>query len=109
MLVDLARRLLNAVGETGHLPATLGPSLEQVGIDHLYRAFADFCLALHSGSKHDDVKFRRTPPWPEIGPEIGIRYFRTVEGELVDPELDMYSPYRDGKLQSWTLKAASLS
>jgi len=107
-LIEFARLLLDHVKITSTLPATFGPPLERVGINHLYRAFADVCLTRNSGSSGGDIKFRRTPPWPEIGPEIGIRYFRAVEGELVDPELDMYTLYRDGKLQSWTLKPASV-
>ena len=105
-LVELARHLLNHVGKTGCLPANLGPPLERVGVNHLYRALAQSYVAIHSGSPLAEVRFRRMPSWPPLGSPIGINYMRAVEGELVAPDVDGNTLYRDGKLQTWTLKPA---
>jgi hypothetical protein len=106
-LVRIARQLIDHAKTTGHLPATLGEPLARVGINHLYRAFADLWLAALSGSIPAEVKFRRTPPWPNIASAIGISFMKAVEGELMDPDTEVNTLYRDGKLQTWTLKPAS--
>jgi hypothetical protein len=105
-LVQLARQLLDYTATTAHLPATLGEPLARVGINHLYRTFAETYLAMNSGSKPAEVRFRRMPPWPRIASAIGISYMKAVEGELVDPDTEVNTLYRDGKLQTWTLKPA---
>lgn len=105
-LVELARQLLDQVKTTGHLPATLGSPLERVGVNHLYRALAESFLALHSGSFLSEIKFTRVPPWPELGPPLGIRFLKAVEAEFMNPDTDVNTLYRDGKLQTWTLKPA---
>ncbi len=111
-LAQLARQLLDHVTTTGELPATLGAPLERVGINHLYRAFAETYLAMTSGSALTEVKFRYEgflngfPPWPKIASLIGIQYLKSVEGELMNPDTDANTLYRDGKLQAWTLKPA---
>jgi hypothetical protein len=102
----LARQLLDHTKTTGQLPATLGEPLERVGINHLYRAFAEFYLAIDSGSALMEVKFRRMPPWPNLASPIGITYMKAVEGELMNPDMEVNTLYRDGKLQTWTLKPA---
>lgn len=107
-LIDLARQLLEHVAATGHLPATFGPPLERVGINHLYRAFAESLLATNSGSALPEVKFRRMMPWPALGPAIGTSYLKAVEGEMMNPDTEVNTLYRDGKLQTWTLKPAIL-
>ena len=105
-LVELGGHLLNHVRKTDSLPATLGPPLERVGVNHLYRALAQSYAAIHSGSPLAEVRFRRMPSWPPLGSPIGISYMRAVEGELVAPDVDGNTLYRDGKLQTWTLKPA---
>ncbi len=105
-LTQLARQLIDHVVTSGHLPATLGEPLERVGVNHLYRALAESFLAAHSGSPLNELKFRRTPPCPALASPIGIRFLKAVEGELIDPDLDVNTLYRDGKLQTWTLKPA---
>ena len=105
-LVQIARRLLDHTRATGHLPATLGEPLARVGINHLYRAFAEVYLAAHGGSTPVEVQFRRMPPWPQIASAIGISFMKAVEGELMDPDTEVNTLYRDGKLQTWTLKPA---
>lgn len=105
-LVELARHLLNHVGKTGCLAANIGPPLERVGVNHLYRALAESYVAIHAGSPLAEVKFRRLPSWPPLGSPIGISYMRAVEGELLAPDVDGNTLYRDGKLQTWTLKPA---
>jgi hypothetical protein len=45
-------------------------------------------------------------PWPNIASPIGITYMKAVEGELMDPDTEVNTLYRDGKLQTWTLKPA---
>jgi hypothetical protein len=105
-LVRIARQLLDYTKSTGHLPATLGEPLARVGINHLYRAFAESFLAAESGPTPAEVKFRRMPPWPEIAPAIGVGFMKAVEGELMDPDTEVNTLYRDGKLQTWTLKPA---
>jgi hypothetical protein len=102
----LARQLLDHTKTTGQLPATLGEPLERVGINHMYRAFAEVYLAMNSGSALGEVKFRRMPPWPNLASAIGITYMKAVEGELMDPDTEVNTLYRDGKLQTWTLKPA---
>jgi hypothetical protein len=106
-LVQLARQLLGQSKTTGQLPATLGEPLERVGINHLYRAFAEAYLAMDSGSTLTEVKFCRMPPWPKIASLIGISYMKQVEGEFMNPDTDVNTLYRDGKLQTWTLKPAT--
>ena len=106
MLVQLARRLVGHTHTEGHLPATLGNPLERVGINHLYRAFAESYLAINAGSTLTEVRFRRMPPWPKIASAIGITYMKAVEGELMNPDMEVNTLYRDGKLQTWTLKPA---
>jgi len=104
MLVQFARQLLDRTKATGQLPGTLGEPMERVGINHLYRAFAETYLAMNSGSMLTEVKFRRMPPWPTIASAIGIAYLKAVEGELMNPDTEVNTLYRDGKLQTWTLK-----
>ncbi len=103
---DIARQLLDQTKAAGHLPATLGEPLARVGINHLYRAFAEVYLAAHTGSLPTGVKFSRMPPWPEIASAIGVSFMKAVEGELMDPDTEVNTLYRDGKLQTWTLKPA---
>ena len=105
-LVQLARQLLDYTKASGHLPATLGEPLARVGINHLYRAFAETYLAIDSGSTPAEVRFRRMPPWPQIASAIGVSFMKAVEGELMDPDTEVNTLYRDGKLQTWTLKPA---
>jgi peptidoglycan/xylan/chitin deacetylase (PgdA/CDA1 family) len=105
-LTQLARQLIDHVTSSGHLPATLGTPLERVGVNHLYRALAESILAMQSGSPLNQIKFRRTPPCPRLASPIGICFLKAVEGELIDPDLDVNTLYRDGKLQTWTLKPA---
>ena len=105
-LLELARQLLDHAKSTGQLPATLGEPLQRVGINHLYYAFAEAYLAIDSGSALAQVKFRRLAPWPRIASLIGITYMKAVEGELMNPDTEVNTLYRDGKLQTWTLKPA---
>ncbi len=105
-LILFARALFNHVGRSGQLPATLGEPSRRVGINHLYRAFAEAYLAQSAGSTLAEVKFRRMPPWPKIASPIGITYMKAVEGELMNPDTEVNTLYRDGKLQTWTLKPA---
>jgi hypothetical protein len=105
-LIQLARQLLDHTKSTGQLPATLGEPLQRIGINHLYYAFAEAYLAMDSDSALTQVKFRRMPPWPNIASPIGITYMKAVEGELMDPDTEVNTLYRDGKLQTWTLKPA---
>jgi peptidoglycan/xylan/chitin deacetylase (PgdA/CDA1 family) len=105
-LAQLARQLIDHVATTGHLPGTLGEPLERVGVNHLYRALPESFLAIHSGSPLNEIEFRRTPPCPALASPIGIRFLKAVEGELIDPDLNVNTLYRDGKLQTWTLKPA---
>jgi hypothetical protein len=106
-LAQLSRQLLEQSSATGHLPATLGEPLARVGINHLYRAFAEACAAADNGPMPAEVKFRRLPPWPNIASPIGIGFMKSVEGDLMDPDTEVNTLYRDGKLQTWTLKPAS--
>jgi hypothetical protein len=105
-LVQFARQLLEQATTTGQLPATLGDPSQRVGINHLYRALAESCLALSAGSTMTEVRFRRMPPWPKIASSIGITFMKAVEGELMNPDTEVNTLYRDGKLQTWTLKPA---
>ncbi len=105
-LVRFAHQLLDHLAATGQLPATLGKPLERVGVNHLYRAFAEAHLALNSGSTLTEVTFHRIPPWPKIASSIGISYMKAVEGEMMNPDTEVNTLYRDGKLQTWTLKPA---
>jgi hypothetical protein len=105
-LVQLARQLLDHTKSTGQLPATLGEPLQRIGINHLYHAFAEAYSAMDSGSALTQVKFRRMAPWPKIASSIGITYMKAVEGELMNPDTEVNTLYRDGKLQTWTLKPA---
>jgi len=105
-LAQLARQLIDHMNASGHLPATLGAPLERVGVNHLYRALGENVLAMHAGSPSNEIKFRRTPPCPALASPIGIRFLKAVQGELIDPDLDVNTLYRDGKLQTWTLKPA---
>ena len=76
---QLARQLVDEVKATGHLPANLGPPLGRVGVNHLYLAFAE-------------------PLW--------IANLKMVQGDDMDPDLDVNSIFRDTRLQTWTLKPA---
>jgi hypothetical protein len=105
-LVQLARQLLDHKKSTGQLPATLGEPLQRIGINHLYYGFAEAYLAMDSGSALTQVKFRRMPPWPNLASPIGIKYMKAVEDEMMDPDTEVNTLYRDGKLQTWTLKPA---
>lgn len=108
-LTDLARRLLDSVATSGHLPATLGAPLERVGVNHLYGALAESLRGIDSGPPPAEIRFRRMMPWPALAPSIGIRYLKAVEGEMMDPDTEVNTLYRDGKLQTWTLKPALFS
>ena len=108
-LASIARQLLDQTKATGHLPATLGDPLARVGINHLYRALAEAYLAADKGSLPAEVRFSRMPPWPEIASAIGVGFMKAVEGELMDPDTEVNTLYRDGKLQTWTLKPGSAS
>jgi hypothetical protein len=105
-LVELARQLLDHTQSTGQLPATIGGSLERVGVNHLYRAFAETYLAISSNSELSEIKFHRMVPWPKIAPAIGMQYLRYLDGPTMSPDIDRNTLYRDGKLQTWTLKPA---
>lgn len=53
------------------------------------------------------IRLTRVRPWPELGTPIALAFLRAVEGALMDPDTDVNTLYRDGKLQTWTLKAAA--
>jgi hypothetical protein len=59
-LIRLSREVLDHVKATGELAATLGPPLERVGVNHLYRALAEIFLVMYSGSIPTEIKFQRT-------------------------------------------------
>jgi hypothetical protein len=107
-LIQFAGQLLAHAAATGRLPATLGKPLQRIGINHLYRALAEGYSAMNAGSKLTGVKFRCLPPWPKIASPIGITFMKAVEGELMNPDTEVNTLYRDGKLQTWTLKPAAV-
>jgi hypothetical protein len=107
-LIAFARQLLVHVKATGQLPATLGGTLNRVGVNHLYRAMAQAFQAIRSNSVPSEIHFFSSPPWPELAVQIGRRYLQAEESGLVSPDLDMNTVYRDAKLQTWTLKPATL-
>jgi len=109
MLIQRAQEVMAHVEATGHLPATLGPALQRVGINNLCRAFAEAFRALHAGTVLPEVPLRPMPRYPEIAQAIGLRYLEVAEGHLADPDLDIDALYRHGKLQTWTLKPAVMS
>jgi hypothetical protein len=82
----------------------LRPSLGQL-FTKKFR-LAEAFLTLHRGGEFTEIRFRRTPPHPEIASAIGTRFFKSVEGELMDADININTLYQDGKLQSWTLKPA---
>ena len=63
---------------------------------------------MNAGSKLTAVRFRRLPPWPKIASPIGITFMKAVERELMNPDTEVNTLYRDGKLQTWTLKLAAV-
>jgi hypothetical protein len=73
-LLELARALLDHANSTGHLPSTLGAEIERVGVNHLYRGLSEAFLAVHRRAQFAEIRFRRTPPHPEIASAIGIRF-----------------------------------
>jgi hypothetical protein len=105
-LVELARELIDHVNTEGHLPATLGAPLERVGVNHLYRALAGSLVALEEGSVPNEVTFGRMPTLPEIATPLWIGFLNMIQGDLMDPDLDVHTLYRDTRLQTWTMKAA---
>jgi hypothetical protein len=105
-IVERAREVLDHDAATGHLPALLGPDGARVGINHLYRAFAETVVAIGKGDAPASVALRPMPRYPDIAQEIGVRYLRIAEGDLLHPDLDVDALYRHGKLQTWTLKPA---
>ena len=107
-LAKLAGELIGHVESTGHLPATLGAPLERVGANHLYGAFAGYVLEASIGNSPSEIRFRRMPPWPALASQIGIAFMKQAEADTVDPDIDVNTLYRDGKLQTWTLKPATL-
>jgi hypothetical protein len=80
--------------------------LERVGVNHLYRAFARNLVALEGGSVANQVEFERMPAVPEIATPLWIAYLNAVQGDFVDPDLDVHTLFRDSRLQTWTMKPA---
>ncbi len=105
-LVELARELVQHIGSDGHLPATLGPPAERVGINHLYRALATNLVASDRGSIPAEHRFERTPTLPQIAGPLWIATLTMIQGDLMDPDLDVQTLYRDTRLQTWTMKPA---
>lgn len=106
-LRQLAGELVEHVEQTGHLPATLGLPYERVGVNHLYCALATYLVTAADGKPAARIPLTRVRPWPELGTPIALAFLRAVEGALMDPDTDVNTLYRDGKLQTWTLKAAA--
>jgi hypothetical protein len=106
-LVQNANLLLAHVGKTGCLPATIGEVGERIGSNHLYRAFAESCLAIADGGLPAEIQLRRMPRHPVLAEAIGMRYVQVAEAGLMSPDLDVDALYRHGKLQTWTLKPAN--
>ena len=107
-LVQFAGQLLAQTAAAGQLPATLGERWQRIGINHLYRALAEAYAAISAGSKLTEVAFHRMPACPELASPIGIAFMKAVEGELMNPDMEVNTLYRDGKLQTWTLKPAAV-
>jgi len=105
-LVALARGLIDHVKTTGHLPATLGAPLGRVGVNHLYRALPESFIAMEAGSAPNEVQFGPMPTLPEISTPLWIGFLKMIQGDLMDPDLDVQTLYRDTRLQTWTMKAA---
>jgi hypothetical protein len=106
-LVKFASELVDHVATNGHLPAMLGEDGQRVGVNHLYRALAECCLAIAQGGKQPDkISLRPMPRYPKLAESIGMTFARVAEGSLMHPDLDVDALYRHGKLQTWTLKPA---
>jgi peptidoglycan/xylan/chitin deacetylase (PgdA/CDA1 family) len=105
-LVSLARELVEHTKTTGHLPGTLGKPLERVGVNHLYRTLADAYAALEAGTRPVAATFSRLRPLPAIATPLWIGFLKMIEGDLIDPDLDVQTLYRDSRLQTWTMKPA---
>lgn len=107
-LVELAKNLLEHVGATGHLPATLGEPLERVGVNHLYHELSEYFLALVEGSPPSEVGFHRILPWPDLAEPIAFKFMRFSEWGTNSLDTDVNTTFRDGRLQTWTLKPAMM-
>ncbi|MBI3974572.1 MAG: hypothetical protein HY332_25120 [Chloroflexi bacterium] len=108
MIVRRGRELLAHVDATGHLPAMLGDGGERVGANHLYRALAEAYVAIRAGTTPPEVRLRPMPRYPQLAVPIGLRFLQAAEGHVLDPNLDVDALYRHGKLQTWTLKPATI-
>ncbi|MDQ3856630.1 MAG: hypothetical protein M3281_09600 [Chloroflexota bacterium] len=105
-LVHLARRVVESVETTGHLPAMFGEPGARVGVNHLHYALAEAYLDASRGEPLEGFRLRPMRRYPKLAEAIGLRYLRTAEGDLMDPDLNVDALYRHGKLQTWTLKPA---
>jgi len=105
-LTKKAGQILDRIAKSGHLPAMLGEAGERVGINHLYRAFAETCLSIAAGDTPAEISLRPMPRHPALAEAIGMRFVQVAESALMSPDLDVDALYRHGKLQTWTLKPA---
>jgi hypothetical protein len=105
IVLDLASALLAAAKQAGHLPANLDVrGGGRAGLGSVYHLLARSYLPIcQEGKAPESLDLWRFDRQPRIGIEIGQQYADLAESQLVPPDLDVSSLYRQGKLQSWTL------
>lgn len=108
VLLGLAKALLWIAKETGHLPANLSlPGGSRTGLGSVYYLLAQAYLAIvQEGQPPISLDLWRFDRQPRQGIAIGQQFAVLAESQLVKPNLDVSSLYRQGKLQSWTLAPA---
>jgi hypothetical protein len=107
-LTILARSLLHAAKETGHLPAELSVDGHRIGLGSLYGAFAEAYLVVETGTLDPTGRVAATlwPRYPALGVALGERQRLCEEDPLVRPGLSTDTLARNARLQTWTLKPA---
>jgi hypothetical protein len=109
-VVGLAREIV-AYGEVnGRLPPALPLDGAPVGLGVLYGALARAYLALvREGAPPDEIELDLWPRYPAVAVGLDREFRRCAEDPLARPGLSTDALALQGRLQSWTLKAAMRS
>ena len=103
-VLDAASALLSFASAKGHLPANLQVAGSTAGLGSVYHLLARSYLSVcKDGTAPETLDLWRFDRQPRIGVSIGKQYADLAESQLVPPNLDVSSLYRQGKLQTWTL------
>jgi hypothetical protein len=107
-VVQHARELVRAVGDSGQLPAALRRNGQAIGLGSLYGTFAETYRDLAAGGAlpADGLTLAVWPRYPAYALPLGERQRLCLEDPLIRPGLSTDAAAEQARLQTWTLKPA---